>query len=97
MVGSNNTPVELRRVVELVNKYGMHARPAMKFVECASRFQAELYVVKGEQEVNGKSVMGMMMLAAERGEQLTLRAVGGDAEGLLEAIATLVGSRFGEE
>lgn len=89
--------MEAVRELVLTNKYGLHARPAMRFVEAAMKFSCEVYVTKDGQEVNGKSVMGMMLLAAEKGSVLAVRTVGDDAEPAIEAIARLVGDRFGEE
>lgn len=89
--------VDQERTVRIVNKYGMHARPAAEFVKLASQFRSDVWVRKGTMEVNGKSIMGVMMLAAECGAELTIRAVGEDAEAALDALATLVANRFGEE
>ena len=85
------------RTVPIVNRYGLHARPAAEFVKLAGTFRAEIMVRKDELEVNGKSIMGMMMLAAECGSSITIRALGSDAEAAIEALAGLVASRFGEE
>ncbi|HEX7239448.1 MAG TPA: HPr family phosphocarrier protein, partial [Longimicrobiaceae bacterium] len=65
--------------VTILNKYGLHARPAAEFVKLANRFAAEVWVSKDEVEVNGKSIMGVMMLAAERGSRVDIRASGDDA------------------
>lgn len=89
--------LEIERTVMIVNKYGLHARPAAEFVKLASRFSSEIRVRKEEVEVNGKSIMGVMMLAAECGSTLRLAASGEDAESALEELATLVANRFGEE
>jgi phosphocarrier protein len=75
------------RTVQIVNRNGLHARPAAEIVKLASKFQAEITIVKDDLDVNGKSIMGVMMLAAEHGSSITLRA---------EALATLVGNKFGE-
>lgn len=84
--------------VTLVNKNGLHARPAHLFVQTANRFRAELGVRRpGLEEVNGKSIMGIMMLAAEKGATLELMASGEDAEALLAALQELVQSGFGED
>ena len=85
------------RTVTIVNRYGLHARPAAEFVKLAGTFRAEIIVRKDELEVNGKSIMGMMMLAAECGSAITIRALGSDAESAVDALAGLVASRFGEE
>ena len=82
--------------VRIENRNGLHARPAAEIVKAASRFRAEVTIRRDDMEVNGKSIMGVMMLAAEYGTTLWLRASGEDAEQAVEAIATLVASRFGE-
>ncbi|HEV2735032.1 MAG TPA: HPr family phosphocarrier protein [Longimicrobiaceae bacterium] len=83
--------------VTILNKYGLHARPAAEFVKLANKFQSEVWVSKDQVEVNGKSIMGVMMLAAERGSTVDIRATGGDAEQAVAALAKLVADRFGEE
>lgn len=85
------------RVVTIRNRYGLHARPAAEFVKKAHTFDAQVWVKKGELEVNGKSIMGMMMLAAEQGSELLIRAAGSDAEAAVHALSELVEQRFGEE
>ena len=87
----------IERAVPIVNALGLHARPAAEFVKTAGRFRASVQVCKDELVVNGKSIMGMMMLAAERGSELTIRAEGEDAEAVVEALATLVARGFGED
>lgn len=82
--------------VQIVNKHGLHARPAAEMVKAASRFKSEITIARDDLEVNGKSIMGVMMLAAECGASITLRASGPDADEALAALATLVSSRFGE-
>ncbi len=89
--------VEHERTVRIQNKYGLHARPAADFVKLANRFRADIWVRKEETEVNGKSIMGVMMLAAEFGSEITIRASGQDAEAALEELSTLVAQGFGEE
>jgi phosphocarrier protein len=84
------------RTVQIVNKNGLHARPAAEIVKLAAKFKSEITVVKDDLDVNGKSIMGVMMLAAEHGSSITFRAEGPDAEQALEALATLVGNKFGE-
>ncbi len=83
--------------VPILNKYGFHARPAAEFVKLANKFASEVWVKKEEIEVSGKSIMGVMMLAAEKGSIISIRAVGADAQEAVEALAGLVASRFGEE
>lgn len=87
----------MEQAVPIVNPLGMHARPAAEFVKLANRFKAHIAVRKDDLEVNGKSIMGMMMLAAERGSELRIRAEGDDAEAALEALSALVRAGFGED
>jgi phosphocarrier protein len=84
------------RIVQIVNRNGLHARPAAEIVKTAAKFQSEITIVKDDLDVNGKSIMGVMMLAAECGSSITLRADGPDAEQALDALATLVCNKFGE-
>jgi phosphocarrier protein len=86
----------LEREVEIVNRAGMHARPAAAFVKIAARFSADITVEKDGLEVNGKSIMGVLMLAAEKGSRLRLVASGVDAAAALDALADLVGRGFEE-
>ena len=83
--------------VEIANKHGLHARPAAEFVKVANRFDAEVWVRKNEIEVSGKSIMGVMMLAAECGSTIHIRADGDDAEPAVVALVDLVSGRFGED
>jgi len=84
------------REVRIENRNGLHARPAAEIVKAASKFRSEITIRRDDLEVNGKSIMGVMMLAAEYGTTIFLRANGDDAEQAVEAIAALVASRFGE-
>lgn len=84
------------REVRIENRNGLHARPAAEIVKAASKFKSEVTIRRDDMEVNGKSIMGVMMLAAEYGTTLWLRANGDDAEAAVDAIAALVASRFGE-
>jgi phosphocarrier protein len=86
----------LERTVQIVNKNGLHARPAAEIVKISAKFQSEITLVKDGMEVNGKSIMGVMMLAAECGSSLLMRAEGADADAALEALATLITNKFGE-
>lgn len=79
------------------NRNGLHARPAAMFVKTASRYQSEVWVEKDGERVNGKSIMGLMMLAAGRGSVLSVEAEGPDADKALEDLRKLVESSFGEE
>ena len=86
----------VERTVQIVNKNGLHARPAAEIVKISAKFQAEITLVKDGMEVNGKSIMGVMMLAAECGSSLLMRAEGADADAALDALATLITNKFGE-
>ncbi len=79
------------------NEEGLHARPAAKFVKIANEFDSEIYVQKEDEEINGKSIMGLMMLAAAQGETITICAEGADAEAAIERLSTLVSSGFESE
>ncbi len=85
-----------QREVTIVNKLGLHARAAAKLVTAASGFAAEIKLRRGEREVNGKSIMGVMMLAASQGTAIELVAEGEDAENALDTLAQLIADRFGE-
>jgi phosphocarrier protein len=85
-----------QRNVELVNRLGLHARAAAKFVNVSSAFSSEITVQFNDEEVNGKSILGLLLLAAPCGSLLTVRATGDDAEEALAAIESLVAGRFGE-
>ncbi len=87
--------VEVKAVV--VNKLGLHARPAMTFVDLSSTFSSDVKVAKGDTEVDGKSIMQMMMLAASVGSELTIICEGEDAEKASKALKNLVDSGFDEE
>lgn len=84
------------RTITVKNRAGIHARPAAELVKTAARFSAEITIARDDVEVNGKSIMGVMMLAAEQGAELLLRAKGPDAEAALEALVAVVDSKFGE-
>jgi phosphocarrier protein len=84
------------RAVRIANKNGLHARPAAEIVKTAAKFKSDVTIVRDELEVNGKSIMGVMMLAAEFGSTVTLRAAGDDAEAAVDAIATCIANKFGE-
>jgi phosphocarrier protein len=86
----------MERIVEIVNKNGLHARPAAEIVKLSSKFKCDITIVRDDLEVNGKSIMGVMMLAAEYGSNIVVRANGPDAEQAVTAIADLVAAKFGE-
>ncbi len=76
---------------------GLHARPAAQFVKIASKFKSDIYISKNEREVNGKSIMGVMMLAAEMGSELTIKIDGRDQERAMESLINLINNKFDEE
>lgn len=82
--------------VEIINKLGLHARAASKFVKLAMKFESEVSLKKGERSSNGKSVMGVMMLAASKGTQLELTVSGSDEEAAYAALVELIANRFDE-
>lgn len=84
------------RSVQIVNKLGIHARPAAQIVKTASRFGSDIIIVRDDLEVNGKSIMGVMMLAAECGSMIDIKAEGTDAEEALDALAAVIADGFGE-
>jgi phosphocarrier protein len=92
----NDAP-EIARTVTICNRRGLHARAAAKFVKLAAQFAAEITVTRDTTTVSGRSIMGLMMLAAAPGTTLILRACGVDAPAALDAAAALVAARFDEE
>ena len=86
----------VERTVTVVNRLGLHARPAAEFVKIASKYESDITVSKDTTEVNGKSILGVMTLAAECGCELVLRATGSDAEAAVEAIAAVATKDFGD-
>jgi phosphocarrier protein HPr len=82
--------------VQILNKNGLHARPAAEIVKAAAKFKSDITISRDDIEVNGKSIMGVMMLAAECGATITLRASGPDADDAIAAIASIVAHKFGE-
>ncbi|MEK9864073.1 MAG: HPr family phosphocarrier protein [Verrucomicrobiota bacterium] len=89
-----STSIKTELLVE--NKMGIHARPAAMFVKIASRYEAEIFVEKDGERVNGKSIMGLMMLAAGPGSRLVLEAIGVDASQAVEELTQLLAKRFDE-
>lgn len=94
---SNTRTQKLEKDIAIINRLGLHARPAAMFVRIASRFRAEIWVSKEGEEVNGKSIMGLMMLAAGQGSKLHVRCEGPDADKALEELEQLIKSRFNED
>ncbi len=87
----------VRRIIPIINRRGLHARAAAKFVNCAERFEAEIFVTRQGVEVPGRSIMGLMMLAAAPGTEIEVRAVGADAEEAVAALEALTASKFDED
>jgi len=87
----------LEQTVTIQNRLGLHARACSVFVKEAAKFASHIFVIRDGLEVNGKSILGVMMLAAEMGAQLTLRAEGKDEREALEALVRVVNNKFGEE
>lgn len=86
----------IEREVQVINKNGIHARPAAEIVKVAARYRSDITIGRDDMEVNGKSIMGVMMLAAECGATVVLKAAGPDAEEAVSALESLITSRFGE-
>jgi len=85
------------RVLEIVNKKGLHARASAKFVQTVERFDATVRVTRGNETVGGTSIMGLMMLGAATGTKITVEATGSEAAAAVDAVTKLVASGFGEE
>lgn len=88
---------KVEKDVPIVNRLGLHARPAAMFVRIASRYRCEIWVAKEGEEVNGKSIMGLMMLAAGQGSVLRIRCEGPDADQAIQELEELIKARFSEE
>jgi phosphocarrier protein len=88
---------KVEKEITIVNRLGLHARPAAMFVRISSRYRAEVWVAKESEEVNGKSIMGLMMLAAGQGSKLRIRCVGPDAGKALQELEELIKSKFNED
>ena len=86
----------IRKELTIINKLGLHARAAAKFVSCASRFGSQIEVARDTKLVNGKSIMGVMMLGATKGSTIELIISGDDESEAMTAIETLIGNRFDE-
>lgn len=87
----------ISRNVIIINRLGLHARAATRLVNCASEFNAEILVKKGPRSVNGKSIMGVLTLAASTGTELTIEADGKDEQLAVAAMVQLINDRFGED
>jgi phosphocarrier protein HPr len=88
---------KIEKELTIVNRLGLHARPAAMFVRIASRHRAEIWVSKEGEEVNGKSIMGLMMLAAGQGSKLRIRCDGPDADKAMEELEELIKAGFSED
>ena len=86
----------IKKNIQITNKLGLHARASAKFVSTAAKFQSCIEVTKGTQTVNGKSIMGVMMLAASKDSELTLKIEGPDEEEMAKALTELIENRFHE-
>jgi phosphocarrier protein len=86
-----------RAEVTIVNRLGLHARPSAAFTQLATRFASDVFLSKGSRRVNGKSIMGVMMLAAAQGTVISIETDGKDEEEALAALVNLIGSGFGED
>ena len=86
----------IEKQVQIINKLGLHARAAAKFVTLASKFSSDIFLHKGHQKVNGKSIMGVMMLAASQGSAITITTNGADEVDAIENLEQLIQDRFGE-
>ena len=97
--GDTSQPREgvIRRVLEIVNKKGLHARASAKFVQTVEKFDAEVTVTRGGETVGGTSIMGLMMLSAATGTEITVEASGKQAADVMDALVALVEAGFGEE
>jgi phosphocarrier protein len=87
----------IEKDLKIINKHGLHARPAAQFVKIAGKFKSDIKVVKEGLEVNGKSIMGIMMLAAEPGSEITLLIDGEDEQAAFDALNELISQKFYED
>jgi len=87
----------VEREVEISNEVGVHVRPASMLVEIASKFESEIWIEKNGQEANGKSIMSLLLLSAEKGSKIKIKAEGPDAEEAVKALVSIVEKKFGEK
>ncbi len=87
----------MEREVEISNEVGIHVRPASMLVEIASKFESEIWIEKNGQEANGKSIMSLLLLSAEKGSKIKIKAEGPDAEEAVKALVSIVEKKFGEK
>jgi len=97
LLSKRPTAGKLQKEVTILNKLGLHARPAAMFVRVANKHRAEIWIEKDGEQVNGKSIMGLMMLAAGQGSRIVISAEGADAQNALTELELLVQRRFDEE
>jgi phosphocarrier protein len=88
---------KIEKEITIINRLGLHARPAAMFVRIASRHRSEVWVEKEGEQINGKSIMGLMMLAAGQGSKLIIRCEGADADKVMEELEELIRQKFNEE
>ncbi|MDP9005129.1 MAG: HPr family phosphocarrier protein [Verrucomicrobiota bacterium] len=88
---------KIEKEITIINRLGLHARPAARFVRIASRYRCEIWVEKEGEQINGKSIMGLMMLAAGQGSKLLVRCEGPDADKAMEEIERLIAAKFNED
>ncbi|NMM38674.1 MAG: HPr family phosphocarrier protein [Glaciimonas sp.] len=86
----------IQQDIEIVNKLGLHARASAKLTQLAGKFQSEVWLIRNGRRVNGKSIMGVMMLAAGKGAKVTLEIDGEDEDACLQAIAAMIANKFDE-
>ena len=94
---SSGPSQKIEKEITIINRLGLHARPAAMFVRIASRYRSEVWVAKDDEQINGKSIMGLMMLAAGQGSKLLVRCEGPDAERAMEELEALINRRFNED
>ena len=96
VISTPDGPGVVQKEIIIINKLGLHARAAAKFVTLASQFESDIKLTRGARQVNGKSIMGIMMLAAGKGSQITIIASGKDEAYAVQRLEELVNKRFGE-
>jgi len=94
---SSGQSQKIEKEVTVINRLGLHARPAAMFVRIASRYRSEVWVAKEGEQINGKSIMGLMMLAAGQGSKLLIKCEGPDADKVMGELEELIQQKFNEE
>jgi len=94
---SSGPGMKIEKEITIINRLGLHARPAAMFVRISSRYRSEVWVEKEGEQINGKSIMGLMMLAAGQGSKLTIRCEGPDADKAMEELEELIRKKFDED